>query len=126
MYYFSKRIKCLDCGKNYKGMKERKRSAYICSGFSNYGKEFCKRFKMLEDDLLELVYHHYDTTLIKEGAIDGSTKKIIKPEITTEELINRVDRIEVSPSNETYTIFYIDSTKTMITPNRQTYWTDKM
>jgi len=121
MYYFSKKIKCLDCGKNYKGMKQRKRIVWTCAGYSNYGKEFCSRFKIDQDKLLELVYNHYDLTLVKSGKIDGSGKKIVKPNVSVEELMERVDRIEVSPKDMSFTIFYIDNSSTFISPNHHSY-----
>lgn len=51
-------IKCLNCGKNYKTKTERKKPVYICSGFSNYGKEFCDYFPLEEEDLVYTVTKH--------------------------------------------------------------------
>lgn len=69
-YLFSGLIKCGRCGKNYKGKKYRKNKVYICSGYSNYGKEFCSiSGKVNEDDLLFLIGDH-DIRNIREIIID--------------------------------------------------------
>ena len=39
------------CGKKYKPQQRRKKKAYICSGYSNYGKDFCSRGQIDEEDL---------------------------------------------------------------------------
>lgn len=48
-------IQCGKCGKNYKYKNERGRGAYICSGYANYGKEFCTRRKVNEEDLIFVI-----------------------------------------------------------------------
>lgn len=57
-HQFSGMIKCQNCNKNFKKKFERKKACYICSGFSNYGKEFCPRFQLEETDLLDTVTKH--------------------------------------------------------------------
>ena len=44
-------IKCKDCGKNYKPKLEFGVLNYICSGYSNYGSDFCKRKVFSEAEL---------------------------------------------------------------------------
>ncbi len=54
-YLFSSKIKCNRCGKNYKGKMYNGKKVYICSGYSNYGKDFCISGKVDEEDLLFLI-----------------------------------------------------------------------
>ncbi len=44
-------VYCMRCGKKYKPQQRRKKKVYICSGYSNYGKNFCKRGQIDEEDL---------------------------------------------------------------------------
>jgi hypothetical protein len=122
MYLFSGKIKCLDCNGNYRALKERGKSKYICSKYHNY--RTCERYMLSEDYLYELVEHHYHIILIKSGVIDGRSRKVVKPEIEPEELMKRVVRIEVSPKNKTFTIYYTDDTKTKISPTHDAYWAE--
>lgn len=57
MYLYSKKIKCVDCGNNYRGKKQRSVRVYICSGY-NTGKSDCERFAIKEDDIVDTVERH--------------------------------------------------------------------
>ena len=52
MNLFKSLIKCTQCNKNYKYKRERGKSVYICSGYANYGKDFCTRRKIDEEHLV--------------------------------------------------------------------------
>jgi len=54
MNLFKGKIKCKLCGKNYKVKKEKKRYIYICSGYTNQGKDFCSRRVISEHNLIFL------------------------------------------------------------------------
>jgi hypothetical protein len=96
LHQFSGLIKCANCGKNFKKKMERKREAYVCSGFSNYGKEFCTYNPVYEDDLLLTVSKHF---AIQGMRLEGSVKDYIKS-------------IEVNIGG--YTINYKDGSKSVI------------
>lgn len=75
MPLFSKKIKCIHCGGNFKAKTERGKRKYICSTYDNYGK--CKRIPIEEDFLKQVI------------------KKRFGENITDEEIKNKVERIEV-------------------------------
>lgn len=54
---FSKKIICKNCGRKFKGKKERKKRVYICSGYDNYGA--CTRIPIKEELLVELLKRRY-------------------------------------------------------------------
>jgi uncharacterized Zn finger protein len=95
-YLFSGLIKCKNCGKNYRYKLQRKKSTYICSGFSNYGKQFCKNLPIDEEEIINVIKRHF---LFQN-------KKLIKP------LNEYVDKIEVM--GEGYKIFYKDGTYSLV------------
>ncbi|MFD0587844.1 zinc ribbon domain-containing protein [Paenibacillus sp. GCM10027627] len=125
-YHFTKRIKCLDCNKNYKSKIERNgKIVYICSGYANYGLEFCSRWKVDQNLILELIYNHYEIELLKSGKVDGSKKGFDKPQIAVDLLLDRLDNIEVSPKSKSLKIHFRDATNVMLTPDRQTYHSEE-
>lgn len=75
MPLFSKKIKCLHCGGNFKARKDRNRRVYVCSRYDNYGE--CKRIPIEEDFLKNTINKRYDFQL------------------TDDEIKNKVERIEV-------------------------------
>lgn len=99
--YFKGLIKCKNCGKNYKFKMERKKPTYICSGFANYGKDFCSYFPIPEEELLYFISRHYDK------------------EIKGEEVKEYVSRIEIK--GEGYTIHYINGSKSILNANDNIY-----
>jgi hypothetical protein len=96
-------IKCLNCGKNYKTKTERKKPVYICSGFANYGKEFCSYFPLQEEDLSYTVTKHL---MLQNKRIESS-------------LSEHVQVIEVK--NTGYRILYNDGTESLINWNGSEY-----
>jgi hypothetical protein len=60
---YSRLIKCKLCGKNFKGKLERGNRKYCCSGYENYGNEFCERIVVSEKELDELIGMRYDKNL---------------------------------------------------------------
>lgn len=71
---FSKLIKCDYCGKNHKAKLARKKRIYVCSTWSNYGKEHCKQNKVEQDLLMELLELRYNEILTKEEIIEKIDK----------------------------------------------------
>lgn len=101
-YHFSRLIKCMDCGQNYRGKKDRGVSIYICSGYHNK-KSNCKRFPLKESELIDTICQH----LYK---INGITE--LKREIG-----EYIKRIYVYTSEKKYIIKYIDGTESIISNN---------
>lgn len=60
MNIFKGLIKCKNCGKNYKFKMMRKKPAYICSGFANYGKDFCTSYFIDEEELTHTITRHME------------------------------------------------------------------
>ncbi|GIP32585.1 zinc ribbon domain-containing protein [Paenibacillus sp. J2TS4] len=105
MNHFKGLIKCLNCGKNYKFKQERKKPTYLCSGFANYGKEFCARFSIAEEELFHTIENHW----ARYGrAIE-----------TKEEAVSTVKLIEVK--NRGYVITYQDGTESIINSSDSEY-----
>lgn len=55
MNIFKGILRCSNCGKNFKYITQRKISCYVCSGYSNYGSEFCTRRVIKENDLIDIL-----------------------------------------------------------------------
>lgn len=94
-------IKCLNCGKNFKLKMERKQPNYICGGFSNYGKEFCERFSIKEEELIYTIVKHYE---IQGKKIEGN-------------VADYVSTIEVKDRG--YKIYYKDGSHPSIINNNE-------
>lgn len=92
---FKGKIKCLNCGKNYKKKMERKQVVFVCSGFANYGKEFCSYNPIKQEDLLYTIQKH----------IDLSNKKVDKLE-------EYISLIEVKGKG--YKVTYKDGSESLI------------
>lgn len=124
MYLFSKKINCLNCNQNFRGVNERGKRKYICSGYHNY--RSCVRWKVEEEWLVELIHNHFIIDMYKDMRITGGkgSSKDDTEKVVPEELIDRVESIKVSPVNEELTIYFKDGTKTFMSKDRQTYWTE--
>jgi hypothetical protein len=96
-------IKCLNCGKNYKTKSERKKSVYVCSGFANYGKDFCSYFPLQEEDLTYTVSKHL--SLQNKSAVSSLSEYVLV--------------IEVKGIG--YRILYKDGTESLINWNGSEY-----
>ena len=107
MYFFKGLIKCMKCGKNYRGNRERKKKVYICSGYANYGLSYCERHQIEEEELLDTIRRH-----LFAGDIDYS-------HYTEKDLANTVKSIEAN--GEEVTIFYKDGNKSIWSPNKLIY-----
>lgn len=77
MNLFKSKIICTACGKKYKHKLERKRSTYICSGYANYGKDFCTRRKIDEDRLVFLIKPKLNVGEITREIIEENIDKIL-------------------------------------------------
>lgn len=98
-YLFSGLILCKKCGKKFRGKKERGKNVYICSGYSNYGSDFCDRNQIHEDDLLYIVKNHFHVKQI-------NPKEYVK---------------QVEVSGEEVYIYYFDGSQSIFTPNKIIY-----
>lgn len=76
MAIFTKKIRCLHCGGNFKRRKNRKKYAWICSRREN-GYTNCPRVQLDEDFLISVIERRYQRKL------------------STEEIIEKVEKIEV-------------------------------
>ena len=75
-YKYHKLIKCTRCGKNYKGIRDNKKNTYICSGYTNYGRGFCTRGKVDEEEI-DFLTRHNQHKKIKIIYIDNFDIKVI-------------------------------------------------
>ena len=129
MYLFSGKIKCQNCGKNFKGITERGKKKYICAGYANYGKDFCTRLKIDEDKLIYLVNTHIEIQKLKRGIRLGGSRGRGRPKkeekkgniIDPYYIIEYTKAIIVRPKEEIIEIYYQDNTKTYISPDRQIF-----
>lgn len=59
MSLFSKKVMCSYCGKNHKSKKARGKTIYVCSTYDNYGKDECRRNKVDEILISELIERRF-------------------------------------------------------------------
>lgn len=114
-YLFSKKIKCKVCQHNYRGVKERNKRKYFCSGYHNHN--LCKRYIIREEQLLELILNHQEIERNR-----NNTSSIENYTYFTSTIRDRVDTITIDSNNNTIHILYINNTETLITPNHHMYW----
>lgn len=101
-YLFSRKIKCGYCSKNHRGKTEKNKKVYICSTYSNRGKDYCKRNQIDEDELIYIIVKH-----LKIQKID--INKIEK----------YVDIIEIEEGS--IKIKYVDDTESILNGSRVIY-----
>lgn len=120
MYLFSKKVKCAKCGGNFRGTTERGKRKYLCGTYHNY--RTCIRYKVDEEFLFDIAKQHYEIKMISDGIGLGGVKKGKSSiEIDPKNILEFVEYIRVDPENETLTVFYKDSSSTLISPNRHIY-----
>jgi hypothetical protein len=90
-------VKCLNCNKNFKRKLERKKSILVCSGYANYGKQFCAYNPISEEELILAISKHL---AVLGRRIEGEIKGV-------------VDKIEVK-NGVGYTIYYKDGSKSIV------------
>ncbi|WP_081390341.1 zinc ribbon domain-containing protein [Paenibacillus odorifer] len=120
LYLFTKKIKCVNCGGNYKGMRERDKEKYVCSSYSNY--RTCVRHVVEQRKLVYLVANHIEIEQVKSGAVSSVPKTRGRPkktndqtqQITSKEISEAVNQINVDPVNKTIEILYNDNTRTFV------------
>ena len=67
MNYFKKKVKCTYCNKFHKLKRERNNKVvYLCSTYSNYGKDKCRRNKVDLDLIIECLSLRYGSLPIEE------------------------------------------------------------
>jgi hypothetical protein len=103
MYQFAGLIKCLECGKNYRGKKQRDKPVYICATHSRDSSK-CIRIVLKEEELIYVVSKHV--------ALQGNSIK--------GELSEYVKTIEVNRQGG-YQILFKDSTRSIIDPDSSEY-----
>jgi len=97
IYIFSGRIICLNCGKNYRGLKLRKNNSYVCATYSRESGK-CSRYPIQEEFLIYTIRKHLNMKNLEE-----------------EKLIEYVKRIE--RKDKGLKILYNDSTESIINEN---------
>lgn len=90
-------IKCLDCGKNFKRKLERGKPYQVCSGYANYGKNYCSYNPLSEEELMLTISKHF---VVLGRRIEGEIRDYVK-------------KIEVK-SGVGFTIYYRDGSKSII------------
>jgi len=78
MNIFKGLIKCKLCNKNYNYKNDRGVIYYICSGYKNYGSDFCKGQRIKVDDLIYLVQKHCEMKNKEYELTNKSMKSLIK------------------------------------------------
>lgn len=119
MYLFSKKIKCLGCNGNYKGITERGKKKYVCSNYTNYRN--CLRYTVEEDKLVYLVHKHIEIQLLRKGYGLPNKKTKNRVEVSIQDVQDYVQQINVDPKSGAIDIIYVDSTKTSLSDNRIAY-----
>ena len=104
MNIFKNLIKCRLCGKNYNYKNDHGTKYYICSGYKNYGTNYCKRYQLKIEDLLYMIRKHCDI----------HNKDI---ELTYQFMKELIDRIEVYGEEE-INIFWNDGKITKFNNNQ--------
>jgi hypothetical protein len=89
-------VKCLNCNKNFKRKLERKKPVFVCSGYANYGKQFCAYNPISEEELILTISKHF---AVLGRRIEGEIRDV-------------VEKIEVKQSG--YTIYYKDGSKSIV------------
>jgi len=79
---FSGKLICQYCKKRMRGKLARKKRIYVCSSWSNYGKDACIQNKVEQDLLVECLSLRYGKILSKED-VELLVEKII---VTEEEI----------------------------------------
>lgn len=102
-HQFKKIIKCRNCGKNYKTKNQKGKLIYVCSGWANYGKEFCIGFVLQEEELIYTVSKHLALLGIR---VEGSLREY-------------VSMIEVKGNG--FVIHYKDHSRSVINSNEEEY-----
>lgn len=68
-YLLSGLIRCLDCSQNYRGINERGKNKYICSGYNNKSSD-CERFIIHEKAILDAIEKHFNSNIIDMNLVD--------------------------------------------------------
>lgn len=97
MYRFSLLIQCKKCGMSFKAKRERGKVKYVCSGYERYGKAFCGRHVIKEDELNDMIEFKFQR------------------ELSDKEIRCEIDRIYVM--GKFYEIFYKDGSTQLVQPN---------
>jgi len=113
LYIFSKKIKCLSCGGNFRGIRERNKPKYVCSTYHNHRK--CVR-KVIEEGLIvSLINDHKDIQLNRPELYNSFHVE--------QDMNNYLKQITFNPDTNELTIYYTDGTKSYFSDTQQTYWT---
>ncbi|MBZ9622819.1 zinc ribbon domain-containing protein [Clostridium sp. FP2] len=80
MSLFKGLIKCKKCGKNFNFKNDHSQYIYLCSGYKNYGSNYCQRNIIYESDLINIISLHqelsYKRRLLNEDDIKEDISKI--------------------------------------------------
>lgn len=119
MYFFSKKIKCLNCQGNFKGITERGTQKYVCTNYANH--RTCIRHVVDQNKLIYLAHKHIEVERLKVGIGLGGRQKKGESDITVSEIKEYVSHIHIDPNSMTIEIFYADETKTYVSDSRISY-----
>jgi hypothetical protein len=86
----------MDCGKPYRGRRQRERKVYICSGYSK-GESDCSRFAIKEEDLTDIITKHFNSGIVN---------------------LEEINSIEVKGNR--ISINYTDGTQSILSPTQYT------
>lgn len=75
---FKGKIKCEICGKNYNFKLDHNIPVYICSGYKNYGSNFCPRNQILQKDLINIVQKHLELQGRVNVPINDLNQSVVK------------------------------------------------
>lgn len=119
MYLFTKKIKCLNCNGNLKGVTERGKQKYVCSTYSNH--RTCVRHVVEENKLVYLAHKHIEVQQLKRGFGLVAEKKRgrvkvgeTESDITLSQIQEYVNQVNIDPVNKTIEILYKDNTRTFV------------
>lgn len=101
--YFKGLIFCTKCNKKYNKKKNGNLDGFICSGFKNYGKEFCDSKFIHLDDLLDTIKRHCEL-YNKNWKIEKTKTLILRIEIGDDLIIRWKDSL-VTKISENKIIF---------------------
>lgn len=93
----------MKCGKNYNAKKNGNQDGFICSGYKNYGKEFCDSGFIHLNTLLDIIEQHCQIH-DKDWKIEKAKVFILRIEVGDEIIIRWRDGL-VSKLSDSEVIF---------------------
>lgn len=98
---FSGKLICDYCNKKMRGKLARKKRIYVCSTWSNFGKNACRQNKVEQDLLLELLQLRYGKVLTQEE-VNEKVKEARINEDKVEIIVNDGDTILLTDTHGSF------------------------